>query len=347
MFVIYNNKNKDKYQEMVVNSSIDSDIYFDHSFLEVDAFQHQGEYEIFFGRKGNSYFLYPYLKVPFIFKGETFFDLLSPYGYAGPICNDKQFFKMAELSFLSYIKGQGDIITEFIRYHYLHTVNNKFDVDIDNQINRNILILKLDKSWGDTFLEDFSGTARNLIRSTEKKGFQFIIDEDFNFYEDFMNLYYRNMEYSSASSYYYFPKSFFEKLRKNLKGKLMLAHLKKDGLIYCSSLFFLHSGIITYYLSGRNIDYPKIPSNYAILGGIVKWGIENKFKLINFGGGRTKDSSDKLLKFKSNFSKSAVPFYIGKRIHSPEIYDRIKKDYILKNGSEKYENNKHLLQFYR
>ena len=251
------------------------------------------------------------------------------------------------MAFFSYVRDQGDIIAEFIRYHYLYSVNNKFDIDIDNQINRNILILKLNKSWEDTFLEDFSGTARNLIRNTEKKGFQFIIDESFNCYKDFMNLYYRNMEYSSASSYYYFSESFFKKLKKNLKGKLMFTYLKKDGVIYCSSLFFLHSGIITYYLSGRNIDYPKIPSNHAILGGIVKWGIENRFRIINFGGGRTEDSKDTLLKFKSNFSKSVVPFYIGKRIHSPDIYDNIKKDYILKNGSEKYEKTKHLLQFYR
>jgi hypothetical protein len=56
---------------------------------------------------------------------------------------------------------------------------------------------------------------------------------------------------------------------------------------------------------------------------------------------------DRLFKFKTNFSKNTMPFYIGKRVHLKEIYENIKKEWIVKNGIEEFDKVRNVLQFYR
>jgi hypothetical protein len=42
-----------------------------------------------------------------------------------------------------------------------------------------------------------------------------------------------------------------------------------------------------------------------------------------------------------------MPFYIGKRIYQKNIYQQLTEKFIAENGSEKYNQVKHILQFYR
>jgi hypothetical protein len=73
----------------------------------------------------------------------------------------------------------------------------------------------------------------------------------------------------------------------------------------------------------------------------------NNVKVFNLGGGLSLNPTDPLFKFKTNFSKNTMPFYIGKRVHLKEIYNSIKKEWIAKNGTEEYEKIANILQFYR
>lgn len=344
---IFNKLNPEAYNEFMQKFNITSDIYFNSGFLASDALLQKGEYEIFTYSDGINYFVYPYIKSPFDFNGQQYFDLIAPYGYAGPICNDNVFFSKAEQAFLAYIKEQGDIITEFVRYHYKYAENQKFEIDILNQKNRDIVLLDLQNPWETIFANMFSSTAKNLIRKMEKQEFSYELDYDFKDFDRFIELYYSNMNHAGATDFYYFSKEYFYDLKDRLGKDLMLAHVKKDGEIYCSSLFFLQSGIITYYLSGRDVAFSNIPSNYYILGMVIKWGTENGFKWINFGGGRTTAVDDSLFKFKSHFSKTNAVFYTGKRVHEKTVYAMLRADFIEKNGLDAYKNKQHILQFYR
>jgi FemAB family. len=344
---IFSNKNWDEYVEVLTRHNVLSDIYFDSGFLDADANLQNGEYEIYFLENEQKYFIYPYIKVPFTFGNRTLFDLISPYGYAGPISNDRFFFNYAEKKFIEYTRKDENIVTEFVRYHYLYGERQKFSVEINNEKNRDIVTLNLQNPWDSLFKNDFSPTARNLVRKMENQGFNFEIDDKFQNIDDFIALYYGNMKHASAADFYYFPKDFFYKLKDNLPGKMILAHIKKDNEIYCSSLFFLHSGIVTYYLSGRDIQFSQIPSNYLILSSMVKWSEENGFKLFNFGGGRSTQVDDNLLKFKQHFSKNTTPYFTGKRVHNIALINEIREDFISRKGIEEFQRKRHLLQFYR
>jgi lipid II:glycine glycyltransferase (peptidoglycan interpeptide bridge formation enzyme) len=273
--------------------------------------------------------------------------LKSPYGYAGPISNNKEYFQQSELFFLKYIRSKNNIVSEFVRYHYLFSKSNKFEIEIKNEFNRNIISLKLNRKWEDIFVNEFSSTARNLIRKSDKEGYVFNIDHEFNNYNEFIELYRSNMNYVNATEFYYFTDHFFNQLKNKLKNKLILANVSKNGIIYCSSLFFIDSGIITYYLSGRNTEVKNTATNYTILAYMIKWGIENNYMIFNLGGGRTTHENDNLFAFKSHFSKSVESYFTGKRIHLNSVYNELKLDYIQKNGEEKFSAIKNILQFYK
>jgi lipid II:glycine glycyltransferase (peptidoglycan interpeptide bridge formation enzyme) len=105
--------------------------------------------------------------------------------------------------------------------------------------------------------------------------------------------------------------------------------------------------IATYYLSGRNVAFPQVSATNYLLGKMAEWCSVMGYKNINLGGGRTNSVNDSLFKFKKNFSKKNCDYYIGKRIHKPIVYEQLKELFIVKFGAEKYEKQKHFLQFYR
>ena len=123
--------------------------------------------------------------------------------------------------------------------------------------------------------------------------------------------------------------------------------ITKNGVTYSSALFFLGGGIITYYLSARYFEFAKIASTNLLLSKTAAWAREQGFKNFNFGGGSSSDQHNSLFKFKTNFAKYTVPFFIGKRIHNMEVYEELRSRYIDQHGAEVYEQVKHFLQFYR
>ena len=46
-------------------------------------------------------------------------------------------------------------------------------------------------------------------------------------------------------------------------------------------------------------------------------------KYLHFGGGRTNDQNDSLLKFKKSFSNTLSEFYIGEKIHNEFLYNEL------------------------
>jgi lipid II:glycine glycyltransferase (peptidoglycan interpeptide bridge formation enzyme) len=162
-----------------------------------------------------------------------------------------------------------------------------------------------------------------------------------------MEMYAATMTNSEADSFYYFSIDFYNQLIDNLGEQLICTKTMKDGIIYGIALFFHSDHILTYYLSARNLNYTKVPSTNFILSKMSSWATMNNVKTFNLGGGLSMNPDDRLFKFKTNFSKNTMPFYIGKRVHLKEIYENIKKEWIVKNGIEEFDKVRNVLQFYR
>jgi len=346
---IYRHNEKNDWELFCKKYNLKLDIYYQADFLYLDAILQKGEYEIFTFEKGENIFIYPYIKLPIPLSGfENYFDISSPYGYAGPYVNntDEDFFNDAEKSLIEYYNQIG-IITEFVRYHYLYNEERFFNVKIQNSINRTIVIVNLNKGADYICREEFSPPCRNIYRKMEKENYVFEFCEKEEDVQLFWKMYAQTMDNASADSFYYFGEQFIKKAMKTLGDKLKLTRVMKDGVTYASSLFYFSNGIITYYLLGRNLDYPKVRANSYLLSKIILWASDNNYNLFNLGGGTDNNPDNSLFEFKKKFSGSTAPFYIGKRIHREDIYEDIKKTYIAIYGQELYDTKKQILQFYR
>lgn len=324
------------------------DIYYYPEFLDIEAQITGGEFEIFTLTKPQTeeVFIYPYLKICLYGKYKNHFDISSPYGYAGPYCSNATFFKEGEHEFLGYLKKQ-DVITEFVRYHFIYNNKMLFSYNINNELNRSLIVMDLRRDWEDIWTNEISMNNRNYTRKLQKDGYKFEIDDTFNSIEEFIQMYHATMIHANASEQFFFDHSYFIQLVSKLKDKIRLARVTKDNITYSTVLFFISGTISHYYLMGRNLDYPKIPATILLYIEVAKWAKEHGMNFINMGGGATNFSDDALFKFKKNYSKNTIPFYIGKRIHNRDVYNQLKVEWIESNGSEKFEKVKHLLQFYR
>jgi lipid II:glycine glycyltransferase (peptidoglycan interpeptide bridge formation enzyme) len=343
---IFDINNRLEYNNFLLKLKIPIDIYYQIEFLEVDSQIQNGIFEIFTLTYHNDYFIYPYIKLAIPFDGfQDFYDISSPYGYGGPICSSQEFLKIAEKQFEQY--SSKSVISEFIRYHYSYNEKIFFSHNVENIHNRTVCVIDLNNNWDEIWLNQFSPTNRNLVRKLEKDNFEFEICNDKTNFFEFTDLYYETMKNVNAETFYFFDKQLLWKQFCYLGDKNILAKVTKDGITYCSALFYISDGIITYYLSARNLNYTKIPATNFLLSKITEWGIKMGYKVLNLGGGLSNNSDDHLFKFKSNFTKDTFAFYIGKRVHNNELYQKIKEQFILLNGEEQYNFKKHLLHFYR
>lgn len=342
---IYNSASANEYSATFGSWIGKLDIYYDANFLSCDAQIQNGSFEIFTVSNKNDVFIYPYIKLPIPGYSQSF-DITSPYGYAGPFCTSTELFCEAEKLFTDYIFQQG-CITEFVRYHYIYNDNVFFKHNIQNSHNRDIVVADLSKGWDNLWNEQYSATNRNLIRRLKRDGYKVNFSKHEECVSAFIDLYEITMKNAAADDFFLFKRDFFFDLFNKLESKIGLISVVKDEHIYASSLFFNSGKILTYYLSARDINCSKIAASNLMLSEIAKFGLDNGLSIFNLGGGMTHNSENTLFKFKKNFSTNIKKFYIGKRIHSPKIYNQIKQEYISKHGYDMFEQKKHLLQFYR
>ncbi len=345
-FQIFNESTHSDYLNLLSEIGLELDIYYYPSFLNIDANIQKGEYEIFFFRNGIDVFIYPYIKLPF--KEEKFkeyFDISSPYGYCGPYTSSELIFQEGEEAFIEYI--QNKCVTEFVRYHYIYNDKQKFTKQIQNIQNRTVVTLDTTLDWETIWLQEFSGTNRNLIRKLEKEEYNFVLTNKSEDLLGFVEMYYSTMKNAGASDFYFFETKIINRLYEDLGEKIFLVKVEKDNIVYSYSLFFISGGISTYYLSARNVDYPKVPATNFLLSKSAEFLKQKGAFILNLGGGLTNEQSDYLFKFKRNFSKETKEFFIGKRIYNNEIYNLIKEDWIEQYGVDKYSTVRHILQFYR
>ena len=106
-----------------------------------------------------------------------------------------------------------------------------------------------------------------------------------------------------------------------------------SGKTIAAGLYFIYNDVIHIHLSGTLTEYLYLSPAYILRYAVTLWGIENGYKIIHHGGGRSNAEDYSLYTFKRNFAKVYdVDFYIGKKIWNEEVYDKLCE---MKNITEK------------
>ena len=294
------------------------DIYFTsqyHQFVKNEA------YMFVYEGADDKIGIYPFIKRPIYYMGinGTYSDIETVYGYGGPLVNstDGEFNKEFEAAFLKYCQDD-NIVAEFVRFHPLIKNETIFTKNIKVLHNRKTVTLDLTAKIDDIWMNQISTQNRNVIRKCVKNNLKVVQSDN---YKEFVDIYLETMEKVGADEFYSFDADYFNKMKQD-KNCILLA-VMQEGRMIAAAIFMGYGDFFHYHLSGSRRDALKLSPNNILLWEAIKYAKEQGYKRMHFGGGLTDSMEDNLFKFKSRFSKEYVDFYIGKRIHNREIYDKL------------------------
>lgn len=306
------------------------DIYFDENYGKLYEKIENGRAEVFhfkssLGEIKNQFII---REIPIKIDGNNYYDIVTPYGYGGPIVTNfkdgkkEELIKQYYIDFSNYCK-RNNIISEFIRFHPL--VNNAIDFkDIyDVKCIRKTLGTNL-RDYDDPFISEFSKSCRQNIRKALRKGVTYEIIESPKELGDFKKIYYSTMDRNNANDYYYFDDEYFDQVLENFRKNIVIVKALFEGKTIAQGLYFVYENKIHIHLSGTLSEYLHLSPAYILRYAITLWGKENNYEIIHHGGGRTNSHEDGLYKFKKQFAKNTeFNFYIGKKIWNHQLYKKL------------------------
>ncbi len=303
------------------------DFYFDENYGKLYEKSDNGKAEIFEYEDENGKITSQFLirEIPDRINGKTYFDIVTPYGYGGPIViyanNKEALIENYERSFSDYCI-QNSIVSEFVRFHPLVKNYEDFGKMYNAIYMRKTLITKLDEE--DPVQNQFSKSARKNIRRALNAGVTYEVTVAPENIDSFKEVYYSTMDRNNASEYYYFDDGYFANVLKYYRENLIFVQAFYEGKTIAAGLYFIYNDIIHIHLSGTLSVYLNLSPAYILRYAVTLWGIQNGYKLIHHGGGTSNSEENSLYLFKRNFAKKYdVDFYVGKKIWNKEIYDRL------------------------
>jgi hypothetical protein len=272
---------------------------------------------------------YPYLRRPIEgFKAEGYYDIITPYGYGGPLfSNDSPELKAAfSQEFLAFAQRE-QYVAEFIRFDPL--LRNEIGLSQTMEVEpiRRTVYMDLTKTPEEIF-QDITSKNRNMIRKAEKSGVEVVESPDCKDIDAFIDLYYETMDKNQAGVYYYFSRNYFN-LKKSLLGdRLKLFIAKYEDQIIAGALFMVGPKYLHYDLAGSKRTYLSLAPNNLLLYRVALWGRAQGLSTFHLGGGH-KGEDDSLYKFKKAFThENLLDFAVGRRVLNSEVYEALCREWL-------------------
>lgn len=305
------------------------DIYYTTEYGKLCEIIESGKSELFRLETTDGVILHQFIRreIDVVIDGQIYFDIVTPYGYGGPIITrltgDKsRLLKAFKEEFLSYCTKHR-IVSEFVRFHPM--LNNALDFDsvYNIQYMRHTVATNL-RDYDDPFTKEFGKSCRRSIKKALQQGITFEIIEGTDNLNEFIDIYYETMNRNHAEKFYYFSKEYFDTCLNYFSDHIVLVNAIYEGKTICSEMYFIWNKYIHSHLSGTRSDYLKMAPDYVVMYAITNWGKEKGYHFVHTGGGITNADDDSLYLFKKKFGKNTdFNFYIGKKIWNSEIYNRL------------------------
>jgi hypothetical protein len=251
-------------------------------------------------------------------------DATSVYGYAGPVCHHPSIpdtvvrdFQTALCGWLSDL----GVVTVFSRLHPLLPQRALLAGLGDFAVSRTVSIdLTLPP---DVQRCGIRRSIREAIRKLRRSGLTCVEDADGSYMEDFCRIYHATMHRVGAAERYFFPRSYFERLRAALGPRLHLFVSLQGGEAVCAGLFVACQGILQYHLGGTLDAALKLAPMKLLVDEVRLWASAQGLRVMHLGGGTTASLDDPLLFFKQGFSDRFHEFAAWRWIVMPEVHQRL------------------------
>ena len=303
------------------------DLYFEKNYGKLYEEIENGTCEVFIfdNQFGKIRHLFIKKEIPHRIQGEAFFDIVTPYGYGGPLIIEaregakRELVQAFETAFQHYCLDS-NIVCEFVRFHpiFLNALDfiNCYKVVHHRKTTGTNLA-----DFEAPFQEEFSKSTRKSIQKALKAGVEYNIIVNPPSLKNFQNIYHQTMKRLGADDIYFFDDTYFSECLKYFGKNIVLVEVLYEKQVIGMEMHFIYNDVIHTHLSGTLDGYHHLSPVYVMTYAIAKWGKENGFKLIHSGGGRSGDPEDSLFQFKKKFGKNTeFDYYVGYRIWNRKIY---------------------------
>ncbi len=315
------------------------DIYFAPEYGEICEFIDSGKCEIFQFQSTSGTIKNMYIKreIPWKIDSKRYFDIITPYGYGGPIIceaiNKEQLIQEYYQAFQKHC-DENDIVCEFVRFHPIYKNYEDFQDIYKTVYLRHTVGTNL-KEYDDPIQNEFSKSTRRDIRKSLEKGVECSIHLAPHDWTIFKKLYNETLERNHAAIQYFFPDEYYEKINLLLGSDTLeiRAHYKNE--VIASEMYFIRGNLMHAHLLGSSDKLFELNAGALLEATAVKWGKEHNFHYIHHGGGRSNEPQDALYMYKKKFGKNTnFDFYIGKKIWNKKLYDQ----FVMMSGNEETKN---------
>lgn len=254
---------------------------------------------------------------------ETFYDLITPYGYGGFLIEGNPTNESLEelnKQYSSYCLSNG-VISEFVRFHPV--MNNSKAVTEIYELFQLGKTVTMDLSSTEHIWGNLASDKKKKIRKALKAGVEIYSGNDEQLIDEFIQMYHSTMQKNNASDYYYFTKDFFHSVLQNLKEHCIIFYAVLEGKIIAMAIYFHVNDQLNCFLSASNVAYDSLAPTNLLMVEAAKWGFQNHYKTLHMGGGLG-GKEDRLFNYKIGFNKnSASQFVVGSKIFNETIYHEL------------------------
>ncbi len=301
----------------------------DNPFLKKELLAGESDQEIGYftlhNCKNSLLILLPFIrrKIYLQNKDTGYYDILSPYGFLGPILNSGidektmiQFWEQVDEWHLNK-----NVVSEFIRFNfnsnYLGFTGSM--VPTLNMVCGKILTENV--QWN-----NFKPKVRNNVRKAISYGLEGIVyhqNISKNNIIEFYDIYSRTMNRHNAEARYHYKLDFFKNYILNNPDSCALAIIYKGNLAISVELLLLFDKVVYSFLGGTEAAYFNTRPNDLLKLEVINWARKNGYEYYFLGGGKV--SGDSLYRYKKRFfpkDKDYI-FYTGRKILNKHIYDSL------------------------
>lgn len=297
------------------------DIYFTPEYTRLYAkTDEEACCYIYSNSKNIFFYAFIYSPVPYL---TDHYDIITPYGYGGPITNTSDPVFLAEALEKFHQKAkERKIIAEVIKFHPLIQ-----DISIFSKIYKGkifdictTMYVDIENDKENLWDNIYTHANKKNINKALRNNFTVSFSREQHSWLEFKRLYTETMRANNADESFLYPEEYFLHVQKHLSENYILATCQQENVIVAVLLVLLGKRFAHCHLLGTDREAMKHGVNNLLHHELINWCAQHGYELLHLGGGRGNSEDDPLLKFKQNFTDKQLTFCVGENILDAEHY---------------------------
>jgi hypothetical protein len=251
-------------------------------------------------------------------------DATSVYGYAGPVCSHPDIPEQVVHHFQTALRGwlrDLRVVNVFSRLHPLVPQRSLLAGLGDFAVSQTVSIDLTQSPAAQN--SRMRRSFREAIKRLRRNGLTCMEDTEGSYLKEFCGIYHETMRRVGAAERYFFPLSYFERLREELGSRLHLFVCLWGGKAVCTGLFVSCNGILQYHLGATLDEALHLSPMKLLVDEVRQWATSQGMRILHLGGGTTSSPEDSLLFFKQGFSDRTHEFAAWRWIVLSEAHQRL------------------------